>query len=169
MSSVKVDDMDLKILESLRRNGRVSYREVAEKLGVGVATVYKRVKRLEKLGIIRGYTAIIDESKLGKNIVGYIGLEVRPVDTNKVLEELLKMDEVVEIATVTGTFDVLIKVKVKSLDELWNFIYVKTPKIKEILKTTTMIAINVVKDELGCSGFNAIDNKHGIGFRDTSH
>lgn len=152
MGPVEVDDVDIKIVEFLRRNGRASYREIAEKLGVGVATVYKRVKRLENLGVIRGYVAIIDESKLGKNIVGYIGLEVRPADTKKVLEELLKIDEVVEIATVTGTFDVLVKVRVRSLDELWNFIYVKTPKIKEILKTTTMIAIDVVKDELRGQG-----------------
>lgn len=149
MRLVEVDDIDLKIIEILRRNGRASYKEVAEKLGIGVATVYKRVKKLENLGVIRGYVAVIDESKLGKNIVSYIGLEVRPADTNKVLEELLKMDEVVEIVTVTGTFDVLIKVKVRSLDELWNFIYVKTPRIREILKTTTMIATNIVKGELG--------------------
>ncbi|MHC1627218.1 MAG: Lrp/AsnC family transcriptional regulator [Candidatus Nezhaarchaeales archaeon] len=71
---------------------------------------------------------------------------MRPADTNKVLEELLKMNEVVEVATVTGAFDILVKVKVKSLDELWNFIYVKTTRIKEILKTTTMIAIDVVKE-----------------------
>lgn len=149
MRSIEVDDLDLKIIEELKKNGRASYREIAEKLGVGVATVYKRVKKLENLKVIRGYVAIVDDSKLGKNIISYIGLEVRPGDTKKVLEELLKMDEVVEIATVTGTYDVLIKVKVKSLDELWNFIYVKTPKIREILKTTTMIATNIVKDELG--------------------
>lgn len=147
MKIVELDDMDFKIIEMLRSNGRASYKELAEKLGVGIATAYKRVKRLEKLGVIKGYTAIIDEAKLGKAITGYIGLEIRPADINKVLEELLKMDEVVEIATVTGTFNILVKMKVKSLDELWNFIYVKTPKIKEILKTTTMIAIDVLKED----------------------
>ncbi|MCS7139757.1 MAG: Lrp/AsnC family transcriptional regulator [Candidatus Nezhaarchaeota archaeon] len=152
MGSVEVDDIDLKIMEILKSNGRASYKEIAEKVGLGIATVYKRIKRLEGLGIIKGYTTIIDESKLGKSIVGYVGIEVRPADTNKVLEELLKMDEVVEIATVTGTFDILVKVRVKSLNELWNFIYVKTPKIKEILKTTTMIAVDLVKDELRGQG-----------------
>jgi len=146
MKSIELDDMDLKIIEMLRNDGRASYKELAEKLGVGVATVYTRVKKLERLGVIKGYTAIIDEAKLGKTITGYIGLEIRPADTNKVLEELLKMNEVVEVATVTGAFDILVKVKVKSLDELWNFIYVKTTRIKEILKTTTMIAIDVVKE-----------------------
>jgi len=148
MKSIELDDMDFKIIEMLKNDGRASYKELAEKLGVGVATVYKRVKRLEKLGVIKGYTAIIDETKLGKTITGYIGLEIRPADTNKVLEELLKMEEVVEVATVTGAFDILVKVRVKSLDELWNFIYVKTPRIKEILKTTTMIAIDVIKEDL---------------------
>ncbi len=147
MRSIELDDVDFKIIEMLRNDGRASYKELAEKLGVGVATVYKRVKRLERLGVIKGYTAIIDEAKLGKTITGYIGLEIRPADTNKVLEELLKMEEVVEIATVTGAFDILVKVRVRSLDELWNFIYVKTPRIKEILKTTTMIAIDVVKED----------------------
>jgi len=147
--AIELDDIDLKIIEMLRENGRASYKDLAEKLSIGVATVYKRVKRLEKLGVIKGYTAIIDEAKLGKNITGYIGLEVRPADTDKVLSELLKMDEVVEVATVTGAFDILVKVRVRSLEELWNFIYVKTPRIKEILKTTTMIAIDVLKEDLG--------------------
>jgi len=144
MKSIELDDMDFKIIEILKRNGRASYREIAEKLGVGIATVYKRIKRLENLGVIKGYTAIIDEAKLGKTITGYVGLEIRPADTSKVLEELLKMEEVVEVATVTGAFDILVKVRVKSLDELWSFTHVKTLRIKEILKATTMIAIDAL-------------------------
>ncbi|MHC1627217.1 MAG: Lrp/AsnC family transcriptional regulator [Candidatus Nezhaarchaeales archaeon] len=54
MKSIELDDMDLKIIEMLRNDGRASYKELAEKLGVGVATVYKRVKRLERLGVIKG-------------------------------------------------------------------------------------------------------------------
>jgi len=145
--AVELDEVDQKIIEMLRRNGRASYKEIAEELGVGVATVYKRIKRLERIGVIKGYTAVIDESKLGKNIVGYVGLEVRPADTSKVISELLKLDDVVELVTVTGAFDILVKVRAKSLEDLWRFIYVKTPRIKEILKTTTMIAIDVIKEE----------------------
>ncbi|MDI9619434.1 MAG: Lrp/AsnC family transcriptional regulator [Candidatus Nezhaarchaeota archaeon] len=145
MSSKKLDEIDLKIIENLKANGRLSYKELAQKLSIGIATVFKRVKRLERLGVIKGYTAIVDDSALGKAVTGYIGLEVRPSDTSKVLEELMKMDEVVEVATVTGAFDILVKVKVSSLEELRNFIYIKTTQMKEILKTTTMIALEILK------------------------
>ncbi|MDK2464949.1 MAG: Lrp/AsnC family transcriptional regulator [Candidatus Korarchaeota archaeon] len=60
-----VDELDMKILEALKENARVSFRKLARELGVSPMTVVKRVKRMERAGIIKGYTVILDESKLG--------------------------------------------------------------------------------------------------------
>jgi len=144
----RLDDIDYKILEELKRNAKAHYREIAEKLGLSITLVFKRIKKLEQAKVIKRYTIVTDDDKLGKSLTAFVGINVRPSDADKVIEELSKMHEVTELFKVTGDFDLLAKIKVSSTDELWHFLYVKTTKIKEILKTTTMLAVKAVKEEL---------------------
>ena len=64
-ASVELDDLDRKILQAYLMDARISYRELALKLGVSTTTIQSRTSKLEKSGIIRGYSAIFDHEKIG--------------------------------------------------------------------------------------------------------
>ena len=69
MIIMRLDDIDVKILETLLRDGRISYRLLAKELNISPPTVSSKIDRLLELGVIRGYTAIVDHAKLGQMLV----------------------------------------------------------------------------------------------------
>jgi Lrp/AsnC family leucine-responsive transcriptional regulator len=71
-----IDGIDRKILSLLQENGRLSHTAVAEEVGLATATVYERIKKLEKKGLIKGYTALVDAGMLGKPVTAFIRLTV---------------------------------------------------------------------------------------------
>jgi DNA-binding Lrp family transcriptional regulator len=67
---VKLDDLDFQIINLLQEDCRLSFNKIANKLGVSVGTAYHRIKNLEKNGIIKNYSIIIDSTKIGYNLTG---------------------------------------------------------------------------------------------------
>ncbi len=127
--NLKVDDIDYRILKVLKENSKLSYRMTAKKLLLPVTTVHHRIRRLEKLGIIKGYKAIVDSKKLGNGICAYILIKT---DYNALKEVKLSQQdlalklkhkpEVEEVAMITGFKDIILKVRTKSVEELNNFV-----------------------------------------------
>ncbi|KUJ99636.1 MAG: Transcription regulator, Lrp/AsnC family, partial [Thermococcales archaeon 44_46] len=72
-----VDELDRKIISILQEDARLSYREIAKKVGVAVGTVYNRIKRLEEEGIIRGFVPKLDYAKLGYDLTAIIGVKAQ--------------------------------------------------------------------------------------------
>jgi len=89
---LELDEMDLSILRELAVNARVSYTELARRLGVSDVAVAKRVRRLEELGVVRGYTVVVDHRRLGYNMVSLTGLDVEPEELFKVASKLRGME-----------------------------------------------------------------------------
>ncbi|HTO22187.1 MAG TPA: Lrp/AsnC family transcriptional regulator [Spirochaetia bacterium] len=71
-----VDEIDRKILDLLQCNAKLSNAEIAEKVGLTVSSVHERVKKLERRGIIKGYVAVVDPDKLGKQLLAFVRLTV---------------------------------------------------------------------------------------------
>ncbi len=141
------DAIDLKILEMLERDGRMSFREVAKKLRISEGTVYNRVKRMQRDGIIKGFSASLDPMKLGKDLVAVIGLRVLGGHLVEVEEMISKYDEVRAVYDVTGDYDAIAIARFSTRAELNKF-------IKEVLaheyvdRTATYVVLNVVKEDL---------------------
>ena len=76
-----VDEIDRKILDLLQCNAKLSNAEIAEKVGLTVSSVHERVKKLERKGIIKGYVAVVDPDKLGKQLLAFIRLSVSSHET----------------------------------------------------------------------------------------
>jgi Lrp/AsnC family transcriptional regulator for asnA, asnC and gidA len=110
MQGVEIDERDLRILELLEDNARMPWRRLAKMLGVSEATVYLRIRRLESLGILRGFTARIDPSRLGLRSVMFVFLKVEPGRLEEVREEIKKLPYVVEAYEVSGDYQVLAKI-----------------------------------------------------------
>lgn len=117
-----MDEIDLKILKELDKNARITAKELAELVFLSAPAVKSRIERLEELGIIEGYHAQIDYSKLGYLIKAYINLEMDPKLKPKFYPFIKSVDNVLECDCVTGTYSMLIKIVFKTTQELDTFI-----------------------------------------------
>ncbi len=136
--------MDKVLLNELMRDSRRSIRELARKLGIPASTLHDRVKKLVKRGIIRGFTVVLDEAKLGYTVKALILVNVDGKHILEVEREIARHPNVQIVLDITGEFDVAILVVFKSISELDNFVkeLLKNPYIKQ---TRTSIAFRVVK------------------------
>ena len=110
------------LVRLLMENSRRPYVELARILGVTEAAIRKRIRKLEREGVIRGYTIDVDPRKLGYEIVCFLGLDIAPESYMRMLEALRGRDEVVRLYSTSGDHNVLAECWFRSLDELNKFI-----------------------------------------------
>ena len=117
---MELDPVDIRILELLLENGRLSYREIAKKVGVTTPTVSSKVEHLVDMGLVKGYTAVIDPEMLDQMTI-LMTIECKPSDTQTVLDGLADAEEVRELYVVDGT-RVFTKVTVRDQAHLNRFL-----------------------------------------------
>lgn len=119
--AVELDDLDLAILTVLLRDGRAPAQQVADQVGLSRPAVADRIARLERDGVIRGTTAVVAPSSLGRSITAFIAargaVRLEP-KVKKAFRELLDRDEVIEAHSVAGDDCYLIKVRTGSIASL---------------------------------------------------
>jgi DNA-binding Lrp family transcriptional regulator len=117
--TVAVDDVDLALLELLRADARRSIADLARAVNLSPAPVARRIARLERQGVIAGYTALVNESKLGRGVEAFAELRVRgDVDITAVLELAASLPEAQEAFTVAGDPDALVRLVVADAEAL---------------------------------------------------
>lgn len=144
---VEIDEKDKTILETLKNDSSLSMQKIARKTGIPVATVHHRIKKLIGDGIIQKYTVVVDKAKLGKQLVAYVLVKATPKSDHIVLlEKLIKHEDVEDGSAITGAFDVLLKVRLQSIEELDQFVLKYLRTFDEIAQTETIIAFrNITK------------------------
>ena len=120
MFTMELDPVDIRILELLIENGRLSYREMAKKVGVTTPTVSSKVEHLMDMGLIEGYTTVINPEMLDQMTI-LLTAECKPSDLQAVLDRLGEVEEVRELYAVDGT-RVHAKVTVKDQAHLNSFL-----------------------------------------------
>jgi DNA-binding Lrp family transcriptional regulator len=135
-----IDETDIAIIDVLRKNARLSTRDLAKKSGIPAATVYKRMKKLENSGVIKKYSAVLDNEKLGRNTLAYILVRTKPeADYPSMMKEITKYEGVEDIAALAGEYDIFIKVRTGSIRELDEFVLYQLRRFQEVTQTHTMI------------------------------
>ncbi|MCX8193160.1 MAG: Lrp/AsnC family transcriptional regulator [Nitrososphaeria archaeon] len=141
-----LDELDYKILIELVKDGRASFRKIAEKIGVSVSTIISRVEALKKDGVIKGYTAIIDPSKIGYNLSAVIHIRIRHGKLIEVQKTIAAHSSVFGVYDVTGESDSIILARFRNREELSKFI--KTLLSNEYVeRTITYIVLDTIKEE----------------------
>ena len=150
-----LDRTDVRILEHLQRDGRLSHVELADRVGLSPTPCTRRVRQLEKAGIIRGYAAIVDPKRVGQNVAAYVQIKLER-HTDDVIERfrrtLEERPEVVAAHAMTGEMDFLLQVVVPDLDALGRFTLhqlLKLPGVRDVrsslvletLKSSTRVPI----------------------------
>ncbi len=106
MESMAIDQIDHQIVGELRRDGRKSWKELAAAVHLSASSVGERVRRLERLGVISGYQAVVDHESLGRGLRSVVELSLRPEVVPEAFEAALAdRDEVAFAAYVTGAAD----------------------------------------------------------------
>ncbi len=140
-----IDSKDLYLLKELAIKGKVKVREVARELGLTPSALVYRIKKLEREGYIKKYTAIIDYRKLGYQINALTLLQVDGAHIEEVENLLAKEPNVKAVYDITGEYDVAIIASFKSVEDLDKFVK-KLLKIPYVKRSTTSIAFRVVKE-----------------------
>ena len=135
----KIDDIDLKILAELQKDASISVPKLSKKISVNSSVVYSRIKRLTKKQLIKRFTIEVNDSALGYTVSAMIGLNIDSKVREQIFDEMLQMDSIRDIYEVTGRFDLLIKVKAKSLEELHNTVSAKIGRLNGVLHSETFI------------------------------
>ena len=139
-SNYQIDNIDLKILNVLSKNAKMPYTEVAKKVFVSGGTVHVRMRKLEKMGVVRGTKLDIDYDKLCYNISSYMGIYLEKSFLYKeTVKSLKKIPEIVEIHAITGQYTIFIKIICKDTSHFRNFLDT-VHKVKGITRTETFMS-----------------------------
>jgi Lrp/AsnC family leucine-responsive transcriptional regulator len=147
---MKLDNLDLKILEILQVDGRITNSELAQRIGLTPAPTLARVKKLETSGCIRRYAALVDQSRLGMPVMAFISviLESHKKNTSTAFVEAVdKLPEVLECHHIAGEEDFLLKVVAASPGDYEKFVLEKLTKVKGIEKVKTIFVLSSTKLE----------------------
>ncbi len=141
-----IDEIDLKILEVLIRDARLSSRQVADKVGVSVGTALAGIRRMEREGIIKGYSAIVDHEKLGYQLTAVIEITVSKGKLIDVEKEVAKQPNICCVYDITGLTDALVIAKFKNREELSKFVksLLAMPNVE---RTNTHLVLTTIKED----------------------
>ena len=147
---MQLDDKDRKILDCLRKDGRMSAVAMAEALEVPRATVQERLARLMEKGVIRRFSAILDYPRLGLGVVAYILVSFRSdskTSQRELAEKIAGIQGVHEVALIAGEWDIILKVRGPSVEEIGRLVLDRLRKTEGVEKTQTCVSFDVVKEE----------------------
>ncbi|MTD15111.1 winged helix-turn-helix transcriptional regulator [Nakamurella sp. YIM 132087] len=125
---VPLDDIDRELIRRLAADPRSSQRQLAREVNMSGPAVGERIARLERLGVIRGYTVDVDWAALGFPVLVYIPMSIAPgADLTQILADLHEIPELEELIAVTGTYDLMARFRLRDhahlqtvlLEQLW--------------------------------------------------
>ncbi|KIC64312.1 Lrp/AsnC family transcriptional regulator [Chryseobacterium taiwanense] len=143
------DDFDKKLLIYLQEDAKQTTKELSYKLGLSVTAVYERIKKLEKLGVISKYVAILNKDKINKNFTVLCHVKLVQHKKEYVIEfekEVVNLPEITECFHVSGDYDYILKINVKDMQDYRNFMLSKLTTIKHIASTHSSFMISEVKN-----------------------
>lgn len=152
--STKLDEKDYAILNLIQENCKLTAREIARRVNSPITTVFAKIKRMEKRGIIMGYRAILNSQKLNYGTtafvlasVSYRGKnEIAPSSQRDIAKKIARFQEVQEVHIITGGWDLLIKLKATDVESIGNFVIDKVRVVEGIEKTLTCMVFETCKE-----------------------
>jgi len=152
--SSKLDEKDSAILMLIQENSKLTAKQIAKKVNAPITTVFAKTKRMEELGIIKEYRAIVAPEKLSAGTAAFLLASVSyrakaddmPISQRVVAEEIARFPEVQEVHIITGDWDLLVKLRAENVDAIGKFVVDKLRLIKGLEKTLTCMVFETVKE-----------------------
>lgn len=131
---MELDETDLKILELLAQNSRMSYSDIARHFGFSDVAIRKRVDKLIENGIIKKFTCVLDQKKLGRNVSTFILFKTRSDKTQEIAEQLANIGEISDVYISLGVYDIIAIAHCKDVTALKALTEGKLNEINGILE-----------------------------------
>jgi Lrp/AsnC family leucine-responsive transcriptional regulator len=144
----QIDDTNRRILNILQERGSITNAELAGMIGLAPATVFERVKKLEKNGIITNYVALVDPQAVGKAIIAFVFITMNDYTQETIQHlsvEISKMPEVLECYRLSGDKDYLLKVVADDIPSYDAFVFNKLARLQKVGKFSSMFVLSTVK------------------------
>ncbi len=144
-----MDEIDHKILRALQSDARLTHQELADRVGLSPSPCARRIRRLETEGFITGYSAEIDEARMGFGFSVFISVRLDQQVDNRLQEfeeSVRRLSEIVDCWLMTGSFDYLLRVAVADLREFESFLTGRLTKIPGVASIESSIPIRRVKN-----------------------
>ncbi|WP_017259687.1 Lrp/AsnC family transcriptional regulator [Pedobacter arcticus] len=145
-----LDNTDLKILNLLQMNARLTIKQLASELQKSHTPVFERVKKLEERGYIKRYVAILDAKLINRQLKAFTHVQLKE-HSQKILsefeKEVVKFHEVMECYHMTGAFDFILKIAVKDMEAYHEFLMQKLSKLPDIGTLQSFFVMSEAKHE----------------------
>ncbi|MCG3420235.1 Lrp/AsnC family transcriptional regulator [Oceanobacillus jordanicus] len=146
---MKHDDIDRKLLEELTEDGRLSYVELAEKVGLSRVAVKDRIQNLKDKGVIEKFTVVINSEKFGKNVSAFFEVDVEPKQLQQVAQNLADNPHVASIYQMTGPSTLHMHVLVEDFQKLEVFINEELYAVTGITRVESSVILKRFKSRTG--------------------
>ncbi len=142
-----IDDIDLRILDMLQRNGKLSQAKIAGAVGLTTPSVNERIKKMERHGMIKGFVALLDHEKMGLPITAYIDVELEhPRFEKSFIDDLERLLAVQECHYLAGDFAYRLKVKAANPAALADFLQQRLLAIRGVQRARTCLSLSSKKE-----------------------
>ncbi len=147
-----MDEKDELILAALKADGSLTTRQISKKTSIPITTVHKRILKLKESGIIKRFTVVVDNKKIGLDFAAiilvscdYKALRELKKDQHQLAEEIRNMPEVESVDIVTGVIDMLVKVRMRNVEQFDSFLLRKMQKLPGVDRTQSLVVIAEVE------------------------
>ena len=146
-----LDKDDIRILQILQYDSRMTNKEIADKIGKSVSPVYERIRKLENDGIIVQYVALLNRRKINRGLCAYVNVQLKEHAAEMMTafeKEVVQFSEVMECYHMTGQFDFLLKVIVKDMDVYYSFMIDKLATLGNVGTVQSFFVLNEAKKDV---------------------
>ena len=143
-----LDRIDLKILDALQKNGRLTNAELADKAGLSLSPCWRRLKRLEEAGVIEGYQAVLDRRALGLGVTAFVRVDIErhtPAMERRFEDAIADLPEIVSCHVISGEGAFMLIVMTESLESFSNFALNTLMALPGVKDTQTSFSLKEVK------------------------
>ena len=147
-----LDQTDLELLRILQKDSKLTVKAIAALVNLSPSAVFERIKRLEQQGYIKNYRAVLDAEKLNKGFMVFCSIKLKKHDRtigNKLVEDILLIDEVVECYNISGEYDFILKVQVLDMKQYQDFVFNKLGALESIGSTHSSFVMAEIKNTYG--------------------
>lgn len=145
-SHLDSDELDRRIVLELLKDARLSFRELSKKVKCSVVTVANRIRKMEKEGVVKGYSAIVDQEKLGYELTTVTEVTVSKGKLLEVQKQIANMSFVCAVYDVTGAEDSIVISKFRNREEVSNFTKAILA-LPHVERTNTHVVLNTCKED----------------------
>lgn len=145
MERENMDHIDVKILRCLTKDARMNASQISQRVNLSISAVIERMKKLESSGLIKGYTAVLDEKQAGFNVQAMISIRLEhPKYNQEFNRQMCNHESVMECFYITGDFDYIARIGVSSTEELTKVLH-DIKQIPGVSLTRTYVVLDNIK------------------------